>query len=651
MTTLLKYDARTITLGSTAYDALADFKTFLTTYNWQVVQQSVSITSYLGAMTNPSNAFDLSFSTSATSTAALPLQIGCQGSTALTITRCAITIGSNTTFAPKDFTIEYSDNGSSWTTALTVTNETLWNGYERKFYTWTSVGSHAYWRVNVSAKNGGATLEFLDLMFEDASGQMYAGLATLSVIPPNTETIGDSHSRECVRFEINNLGTLLTIHPVMQLLTDNPAMFLLYEKTAGAVACACTINGATVTGATGSAGSTAAQNLRALYEAIRESADSNFTAFDWYWAPAPPQNANDATAHIYAVQKTPAPQPSFSVNANTNGYLVGVYAKASVQGVNGYRVIAAHQLGIDLANGFICYWQLNSRSLALGIKTNVAYNGVIHACYADHTKAVASMPSGMGVHVTPIELVLGLDASSSNTHSSAGFSHMWGIHSVRQSSSALSSYWPAVVSGFGGHPFTNGGWRDRFMDASFTTDLYASAVSFNISSTGLTLLGSSVWASTDPIGNDFQIHRMQAIAPLTISPTTNWSGAQSTFYAPPLDIQDWYKFVGTASNEALIVVSDNVQYSTITSNLDATTLYTTLSVADGTKFSSGGGEVIIDDEIFSYTGVSSNTLTGVTRAVYGSVKAKHYSGDRCSQGMWFTVINGGALFAGYVKPT
>lgn len=643
MSTLLKYEARTIGLGSTAYDTLADFKTFLTTYGWQVVQQSVAISSYLGAMTSPSNAFDFSFSTLATSAAALPLQLGCQGASALAITKCYILGGVTPANSPKDFTIEYSDNGSSWTTALTVTNETQWYGYERKGFSWASAGSHAYWRINVSARNGGSTLEIIDLLFEDASGQCYGGLATLTVIPPSGETIGDSHARECVRFEINNTGTTLTTHPVMQLLTDHPFSILLYEKTAGAVACAVTINGATVTGATGTGGSTAAQNLRALYEAIRESADANFTAFDWYWLPAPAQNANDSTAQIVGVQKTPASNPSFSVNANTNGQAMGLYAKAGVQGINGYKIIAAHQLTIDLANGFIVFWQLNSRSLHFGIKTNVAYNGGIHACYGDHTKALASMPSGMGVHVTPIELVVGIDNGSTSTSSLGCFAKTWAVSASKPIGFA-SGYWPAITNGYGGHPFSNAGWRDRFMDSAHNTDLYSA-------SPGV-LQGSSIWTGVDAVGNDFQVHRVQFMGGWSYTTTAAFYNSQSvTFYAPPLDIPDWYKFTGTASNEALVVIADNVQYSTITSNLDATTLYTTLSVADGTKFSATGGEVIVDDEIFTYTGVSSNTLTGVTRGVYGSVKAKHYSGDRCSQGLWFTVINGTALFAGYIKPS
>jgi len=59
--------------------------------------------------------------------------------------------------APKDFSVQYSDNNSTWTTAWTVTGSTGWRTREhRKFvnpaYTETvfSMGSHTYWRLMIT---------------------------------------------------------------------------------------------------------------------------------------------------------------------------------------------------------------------------------------------------------------------------------------------------------------------------------------------------------------------------------------------------------------------------------------------------------------------------------------------------------------------
>ncbi|MGJ3241150.1 MAG: hypothetical protein ACFE0Q_20740 [Anaerolineae bacterium] len=54
----------------------------------------------------------------------------------------------------KDWTFQYSDNNSDWTTADTQTEETGWTNGEKRTYQIANVGSHRYWRVNCSANNG-----------------------------------------------------------------------------------------------------------------------------------------------------------------------------------------------------------------------------------------------------------------------------------------------------------------------------------------------------------------------------------------------------------------------------------------------------------------------------------------------------------------
>ena len=60
---------------------------------------------------------------------------------------------------------------------------------------------------------------------------------------------------------------------------------------------------------------------------------------------------------------------------------------------------------------------------------------------------------------------------------------------------------------------------------------------------------------------------------------------------------------------------------------------------------------MIEREVFQYTGKSGNTLTGVTRAKYASLAASHYTDAAVNPGVWAVVINGGAIFAGFVKPS
>ena len=80
-----------------------------------------------------------------------------------------------------------------------------------------------------------------------------------------------------------------------------------------------------------------------------------------------------------------------------------------------------------------------------------------------------------------------------------------------------------------------------------------------------------------------------------------------------------------------------------------TTAYTTITVADASSFAATGF-IIIEGEIFQYSSKAGNVLTISYRAKYGSVGAYHWAGDKVYQGLWFTIINGGALFCGYTKP-
>lgn len=67
--------------------------------------------------------------------------------------------------APKDWTLEYSDDNAAWTVAHATTSQTSWANGERREFSFASVGSHSYWRLNVTANNGRATLNIAELEF------------------------------------------------------------------------------------------------------------------------------------------------------------------------------------------------------------------------------------------------------------------------------------------------------------------------------------------------------------------------------------------------------------------------------------------------------------------------------------------------------
>lgn len=50
---------------------------------------------------------------------------------------------------------------------------------------------------------------------------------------------------------------------------------------------------------------------------------------------------------------------------------------------------------------------------------------------------------------------------------------------------------------------------------------------------------------------------------------------------------------------------------------------TTITLTDASEFPSGGGTIVIDSEYITYTGISTNDLTGCSRGAFGSTAASH----------------------------
>lgn len=75
--------------------------------------------------------------------------------------------------APQSFNVEYSDNGTAWTLAWQIANQTAWTAGEVRAFVSPPpppAGSHAWWRINVSANNGSTTAQFAELQFRQTAG-------------------------------------------------------------------------------------------------------------------------------------------------------------------------------------------------------------------------------------------------------------------------------------------------------------------------------------------------------------------------------------------------------------------------------------------------------------------------------------------------
>lgn len=469
--------------------------------------------------------------------------------------------------------------------------------------------------------------------FGEGTGATYSGY----FIPPATEEVGNSYMREVCKMTVS--GTQILFQPANQSLVMMPQVCRLWEKTAGNVRAGVRIGGVLVQQdpATMNAANTAAQNLRHLYTALRESVDPAVTQFSYEFLYPARQNADETNCCIIAQRKVPAADVTWVPNANTNGGILANSKSARIQ--NECPIPAGHSLSIDLVSGFVYYMQICSRGIAIATKTNTAFYGPIHIVWSNRASALANMPQGTDPRwVTPIELFVGYDDAASETDSHATPAKAWGLP-VAFYSNAVGGSWD------GGHPISRHGIRHKMMDLGNYTGYGLDL--------DLDLLGSAMFTWTDNVDNDFQAHRVSSPGFKSGIYTTFGGGGGTNIVeatTPPCITDDWYKFTGTATDESLLLVADTVIKTSLVSNIPAGSNPATIEVADASAMKPSGN-FVVGNEAFEYTGKSGNVLTGVTRSKYGTTAVSHFSGDSVAQGMWFVKINGGLLFFGYNRPS
>jgi hypothetical protein len=629
VSTFLGFESLLIALGSTNQNVLDQFRTSLTGYGWQCVRKSVYPVATLGTLGTVANAFNKDCTTSASSTAALPLWIGAQTANPFTPTVMFLQISTNGTYFPSNFTLDWSDDGSTWTTHQTWTGEpNAIKFWEKRRYVVTNAPAKNYWRLNVTARLTGTTTELDEWILEDASGTQITNYGFIDVIPPSYETIGNSWTREVVRISVS--GSTIAVNPIQELLQPIP-MLWAFNGVAGAVTCSITINGVTVS-FVGTAGNTAIQNARGLFEACKTSADANFLSYTWQWI--------NYEYHFVAYKNTPVLQASNAVTGtNITIYPKGGYCGAPMSQAIGWSTNAA-SVTMDVSNGFIYYLQVHSRSLALATKTNVGYYGPIHICYGDNASAIAQLPTPFipAMPITPIELLVGTNDVAANTGGSAKFSHWWvSTNIVSNTPRNMNDYYDSANLWNGNTLYIN--ICDMSSNGYAPSNYITSANGF------ATVRAEGIYTGADT-GTGYRLHRM------VLDPDTVWAACCSTSYSgrgfgPVYNKLDWYRITGTLTDEQLIMMPGTDFSTQLTANCTATD--TTINVVSTAGFLSAG-YIVIEGESIQYTGITSTSFTGCTRGKYATAALAHFINDTVYIGTWMVKINTGLLFAGYTKP-
>ena len=163
---------------------------------------------------------------------------------------------------------------------------------------------------------------------------------------------------------------------------------------------------------------------------------------------------------------------------------------------------------------------------------------------------------------------------------------------------------------------------------------------------------NSNFASGDFDDNKFQVTTIPTSTTLTVTMDSAESGSGATT-SGGVRVKHYYP-VGVALEVASTGwglgswggIEAGVFTSTLSSSIN--TSVTTLTMASASSFPSSG-TVIISNELITYTGVSGNTLTGLTRGANGTTAASHSSGatvkDASGYAGWNTAVSGDVVTA------
>ena len=467
------------------------------------------------------------------------------------------------------------------------------------------------------------------------------------LIPPATETIGTTKFREVVRLYFPN-NTTITIGSYQVCIADAyPQSIRLTAKTAGAVAAAVTIDGVTVTGAVGSAGSTANDNLRALYYALRDSANATITGWGHDY---------NGTDTIICTNKTIGAMVACSGNANVTysphaaSVLAGARSGFVIQdAANGYSV------PMDLTQGFVYYMEIYSRSFSLSTKTLGGTTGQVFASYIDHSEAMAVMPDSP--FCTPIELVIG-SAGESGPVGRGRLTHWWAIPSQYANHTIPSQQTTYKMADADPTPEFNP-WTGA-ANPRVVTDapLNYTGYSYSLMMPEQTLSKLGLVSGPSAINGAFRVTPLGFIGSVYVFDSNSGANpaggyANSARFLPAFNLPDINKWTGTEPDETSAmsrVQPPPSSYPTLAQALDTTTAYSSITLSSTAGLSATGGDLIIGMEQIHYTGISGANVTGVSMAQNGTVRERHFIGDVVSPVVWFLKINNGAICCGPTKP-
>jgi hypothetical protein len=132
----------------------------------------ITASSIAGGTAFPSKAFDRTVNAGWQATGTTG-NIVCQFQTARVINAMSMGMWFNTTSGPASFTIEGSNNGSSWTTLGSAFTGVTWTTGVTQTFTVANTTAYSYYRMNCTANGGGAALIVYEMNWHEAIDHYY----------------------------------------------------------------------------------------------------------------------------------------------------------------------------------------------------------------------------------------------------------------------------------------------------------------------------------------------------------------------------------------------------------------------------------------------------------------------------------------------
>lgn len=146
--------------------ASGDTVVFVMTKPWETVFKYMNRRdgTAISDMANPEYAFNHNSGDSATK-GTLPSYIGTKFKTPVSLRKFAIRTTAGTSSIPKDFQLQWSDNGTTWTAHQTYTNQVIAASSLAAYDLSPATDAHLYWRLYITAVGSGTSSAVADLYF------------------------------------------------------------------------------------------------------------------------------------------------------------------------------------------------------------------------------------------------------------------------------------------------------------------------------------------------------------------------------------------------------------------------------------------------------------------------------------------------------